>query len=73
MITLSGRVSLLVDLPHHDLRAGDTGIVIEVLEGGKAFFVDFTTPEGETIDVVHVEAGQLRHVPEPRPMAAPER
>ncbi len=69
MITLSERVSLLVDLPCHDLHAGDVGVVIEVLESGRAFFVDFMTPAGETIDVVHVDAGQIQHVPEPRPVA----
>lgn len=70
MITLSERVSLLVDLPRHDLRAGDVGVVIEVLESGRAFFVDFMTPAGETIDVVHVDASQIQNVPEPRPAAA---
>lgn len=70
MITLSERVSLLVDLPRHDLRAGDVGVVIEVLESGRAFFVDFMTAAGETIDVVHVDDSQIQYVPEPRPAAA---
>ena len=69
MITLSDRVSLLVDLPGHDLYAGDVGIVIEVLESGRAYFVDFITPAGETIDVVHVDASQVQGIPEPRPVA----
>lgn len=72
MITLSERVSLLVDLPQHELRAGDMGVVIEVLDGGRAFFVDFMSPEGETFDVVYVDAGQIRHEPEPMSVAAPE-
>lgn len=69
MITLSDRVSLLVDLPRHDLHAGDLGVVIEVLESGRAFFVDFMTPAGETIDVVHVDASQIQRFSEPRPVA----
>ncbi len=45
---------LTVDLPEHDLRAGDTGTVVLVHAEGKAYEVEFFTPWGETIDVVQV-------------------
>ena len=45
---------LTVDLPEHDLRAGDTGTVVLVHAAGKACEVEFFTPWGETIDVIQV-------------------
>ena len=47
-------------LPKLGLQAGDSGVVVAVLGEGAAYFVEFFTPEGDTIDVVYVESDQIR-------------
>lgn len=42
------------DLPKYGLRAGDTGTVVLVHAGGKAYEVEFFTPWGKTIDVYEI-------------------
>ncbi|MCY3835627.1 MAG: DUF4926 domain-containing protein [Anaerolineaceae bacterium] len=50
---------LTVDLPEQGLKAGTEGVVVDHTADGEAYIVEFFTPEGATIDVVFVEAGQL--------------
>lgn len=50
---------LTVDLPQYGLRAGDTGTVVLVHAGGKAFEVEFFTPWGETIDVFRIPGDRI--------------
>ena len=47
-------------LPKFGLCAGDSGVIVDVLGDGAAYLVEFFTPEGDTIDVVYVESGQIR-------------
>ncbi len=54
------RIVLTVDLPAQHLKAGDVGTVVHAYADGKAYEVEFCTFTGETIDVVTVEADQIR-------------
>ena len=51
---------LVADLPEHGLSAGDSGVVVHVYPNGRAYEVEFFTPEGDTKDVVTVECEQIR-------------
>ncbi|MBI5670661.1 MAG: DUF4926 domain-containing protein [Chloroflexi bacterium] len=64
MIPEHKRAVLTVDLPEYDLRAGDVGTVVHVYHDGLAYEIEFFTLEGETLDVVTVEAHQVRPVRE---------
>ena len=56
------RAVLTVDLPNHQFKAGDVGMVVHIYQSGVAYEVEFMTLDGTTIDVVTVEADQLRAV-----------
>ncbi len=62
MIEEHDSVVLRVDLPEHNLRAGDVGTVVHIYADSKAYEVEFFTLNGETLDIVTVEANQLRAV-----------
>lgn len=69
------RAILAADLPVHRLKLGDVGTVVHVYNGGTAYEVEFFTVDGQTFDVVTVEASQLRSVRDhdllhARPLAA---
>jgi hypothetical protein len=69
---------LTVDLPEYGLREGDTGTVVDVLAGGEAYIVEFMTLAGDTIDVIVLEAAQLRpagagEIAHARPLSLPRR
>jgi len=56
-------VILTVDLPEHELRAGDVGTVVErhVVPGKEdGYSVEFFDMTGSTVAVVTVPEGQLR-------------
>ncbi len=62
MIKEHDRVVLTVDFAEAQLRAGDVGIVVHVYRDGAAYEVEFFTLDGQTLDVITVEAGQVRPV-----------
>lgn len=62
MIAEHDRAILLVDLPDQQLRAGDVGVVVHAYADGAAYEIEFFTLDGQTIDVVTVEADQIRPV-----------
>jgi hypothetical protein len=64
MIAEHERVVLLKDLPEQGLERGDVGVVVHVHGSGEAFVVEFMTLGGETVDVVTLEASQVRAVEE---------
>ena len=64
MIREFDQAILTRDLPQHGLQAGDVGTVVDVLQSGKGYIIEFMTMEGETIDVVVVDAAQVRPVGE---------
>ncbi len=56
------RVVLTVDLPEYDLKAGDVGTIVHLYSDGAACEIEFFTLKGHTLDVVTVEASQVRAV-----------
>jgi hypothetical protein len=53
---------LTVDLPRHHLKAGDVGVVVHVYGDGEAYELEVLALDGRTLDVVTVEAAQVRPV-----------
>ena len=62
MINEHERVVLTVDLPEHNLKAGDVGTVVHVYSTGKAYEIEFFALDGRTLDVITVEVEQVRPV-----------
>jgi hypothetical protein len=62
MIHEHDRVILRTNLPEHALLAGDMGTVVHIYTDGLAYEVEFFTVDGQTLDVVTVEASQVRPV-----------
>jgi hypothetical protein len=62
MINEHERAVLTVDLPDYDLRAGDVGVIVHIYADAQAYEVEFFTLDGNTLDVVTVEAHQVRPV-----------
>lgn len=62
MIKEHERAVLVNDLPEHHLKAGDVGTVVHVYADGAAYELEFFTLDGHTLDVVTVEAIQVRPV-----------
>ena len=55
-------VALTLDLPDYGLKSGDTGTVVDVVQGGKAYVVEFMTILGKTVAVAEVSPSQIRRV-----------
>jgi hypothetical protein len=70
MIKEHDRAILTTDLPEHRLKTGDVGTVVHVYQADKAYEVEFFTLDGKTLDVVTVEASQVRPVGEKEIMHA---
>ena len=60
MIEELSTVVLTMDLPQHNLCAGDLGTVVLTHAGGKGYTVEFTTLSGETLAVVTLTTEQVR-------------
>ena len=56
------RAVLTADLPQYGLQAGDVGVVVHIYRDGLAYEIEFFTLAGATLDVVTVEADQVRPV-----------
>ena len=56
------QVVLTADLPEYDFQAGDVGVVVHIHSNGKAYEIEFFALDGRTLDVVTVEASQVRPV-----------
>ena len=54
-------VILARDLPHHQLRAGDLGAVVETYEPD-GIEVEFVTASGRTAALVTLKESDVRHV-----------
>jgi hypothetical protein len=64
MINELDRVILNEDLPKSHLRAGDVGVVVMIHGDHEGYEVEFFTLTGETLDVVTVDARQVRPISE---------
>ena len=62
MIKEHEQVVLTADLPSHNLKAGDVGVVVHIYSGGEAYELEIFALDGRTLDVVTVEAAQVRPV-----------
>lgn len=62
MIAEHERVVLLKDLPELGLERGDLGVVVHVYPDAAAYAVEFMALDGETIDVITLDATQVRPV-----------
>jgi len=56
------RAVLRVDFLDHGLQAGDMGTVVHRYTDGLAYEIEFFTADGQTFDVVTVEATAVRPV-----------
>jgi hypothetical protein len=57
-------VILNEDLPEAHLQAGDVGVVVMIHGDHAGYEVEFFTLTGETLDVVTVDAHQVRQISE---------
>ena len=55
-------VALTVDLPQHDLKAGNEGAVVMVYNHGEAYEVEFVDEEGNTTALLTLPASSVRLV-----------
>jgi hypothetical protein len=62
MIHEHERAILTSDIPEQGLKAGDVGTVVHVYRDGAAYEIEFFALDGRTLDVVTVEASQVRPV-----------
>ena len=62
MIHEHERVILLVDLPEYELVVGDVGVVVHIYSTGNAYEVEFFTLDGQTLEVVTLDAKAVRPV-----------
>lgn len=56
------RAVLTVDLPDLALKAGDLGTIVHVYSDQAAYEIEFFTLDGRTLQVITVEASQVRAV-----------
>ena len=50
------------DIDGEDLKAGAAGTIVDVIEPGKVFIVEFLGRDGNTVGLATVEASQVRPV-----------
>lgn len=62
MIKEHDQVVITADLPEHNLKAGDVGVVVHIYADGEAYELEIFALDGRTLDVVTVEASQVRPV-----------
>ena len=58
--------ALTGDLPEYNLSRGQVGTVVEILADGKAFEIEFSAPDGRTLESVALRPDQIkvrRHEP----------
>lgn len=62
MIPEHDRVVLIADVPTYGLKAGDVGVVVHVYADNAAYEIEFFSVDGNTVEVVTIEADQVRPV-----------
>ncbi|MBC8097906.1 MAG: DUF4926 domain-containing protein, partial [Armatimonadetes bacterium] len=48
--------------PEHGFKAGDVGTVVHIYSDGAAYEIEFFALNGHTLDVLTIEANQVRPV-----------
>ncbi len=59
-IELLDLVALTVDLPECQLNRGQVGTVVEILAAGEAFEVEFSDPDGRTLESIALRPDQFK-------------
>ncbi len=62
MIKEHEQVVLTVDLPQYHLKAGDIGVVVMIHGDHAGYELELFSADGQTLDVVTVDANQVRPV-----------
>lgn len=62
MIKEYEQVVLTEDLPEHNLKAGDLGTVVMIHGDHAGYELEILSADGRTLDVVTVEASQVRTI-----------
>lgn len=62
-IKLLDVVALTQDVPEHNLKRGDIGMVVEILSNGEAYKVEFSKVYGQISECLSFLASQLRVIP----------
>ena len=62
MIKEHERVALIEDIPKYHLKAGDLGVVVFIHSNHDGYELEIFGADGNTLDVVTVEARQVRAV-----------
>jgi hypothetical protein len=62
MIKEHDRVVLTTDLPQYQLKAGDIGVVVMIHGEREGYELEIFGADGHTLDVITVEASQVRPV-----------
>ncbi|HVU10461.1 MAG TPA: DUF4926 domain-containing protein [Phototrophicaceae bacterium] len=60
MIKEHERVALTADLPQYRLKAGDIGVVVMIHGAHEGYELELFSADGQTLDVVTVDAAQVR-------------
>ena len=58
-IELLDLVALTCDLPEYNLSRGQFGTVIEILADGEAYEVEFSAPDGRTLESLGLRPDQI--------------
>ncbi len=62
MLHKHDRVALTQDLPDYQLQAGDVGVVVMIQGDHEGFELEIFSADGTTLEVVTVNASQVRPV-----------
>ncbi len=58
-IELLDLVVLTCDLPEYNLNRGQVGTVVEILADGEAYEVEFSAPDGSTLESLGLRPDQI--------------
>ncbi len=67
MLNEHTQVVLVRPVPGLGLKPGDVGVVVHVHKQGQAYEVEFMSPEGRTLGVQTLSAGDVRAADDPGP------
>ncbi|MBL8162431.1 MAG: DUF4926 domain-containing protein [Anaerolineae bacterium] len=62
MIQELDRVALTVDLPEHQLKVGDIGMIVHIYADHKGYEIEFVTLSGDFVALVSVYPDQIRQI-----------
>lgn len=62
MIKEHQRVAFVTDLPEHNLKAGDIGVVVMIHGAHEGYELEIFSADGQTLAVVTALANQIRPV-----------